>query len=210
MEKWKIAVIVLLVGALGGYGFYQQNAGSVTPSSNDQTPAPTPPPMSEKLLKLQGAAPPAWKFDLTNWVNTPKPIVPADLKGKVTVLEFWRSECSHCQEAAPHMEKLYHEYSPRGVTVVAIHSPGAADTPEQPNPENNWTTVKQRIKEWGLTYPIAFDKGGKFFKTTYGGETYPTILILDRSGIVRYINTGYTAQKEMALRQALEKVLKQK
>lgn len=207
MEKWKIAVIVLLIGALGGYGFYQQQAASIPPLEGDQTPRATPKPTNPKLLKLQGNIPPAWNFPKANWVNVPKPVALSDLKGKVTVLEFWRTECSHCQEAAPHMEKLYKEYSPRGVALVAIQSPGAPDAPGQPNPENNWGTVKQKIKEWGLTYPIAFDEGGQFFKQQIGGETYPTILILDKSGIVRYVNTGFTVAKEAELLAALEKVL---
>jgi thiol-disulfide isomerase/thioredoxin len=208
MDTWKIVVIVLLLGGLGGYGFYQQNAASAPPEAPIREQPETP--SEGKINKLKGKTVPAWNFAKQNWVNTPAPVAPSQLKGKVTLMEFWRIGCSHCEEAAPHMEKLFKEYSPRGVKFVAIHSPGAPDEAGDPNPENNWGTVKQKIKEWGITYPVAFDEGGKLFQNTYGGETYPTLIILDRHGIVRHISTGYTAQKEVQIRQVLETELKKK
>jgi thiol-disulfide isomerase/thioredoxin len=207
MEKWKIAVIVLLLGALGGYGFYQQNRPTISDPPQPAPGQPTPPPANQRLLKLKGQTPPTWNIPSRDWINTPRPISLADLKGHVALIEFWRMECSHCQEAAPHMNQLFKQYTPRGVKFVAIHSPGA---PGAENPENDWDKVQQRIKEWGLQYPIAFDENGKLFKSTYGGDTYPAMLILNRAGKVAYINNGYTSEKEAELRQALDKTLKAK
>ena len=208
MEKWKIAVIVLLIAALGGYGFYQQNPATTTP--DETTPVATPMPSKQKLLKLKGQAPPSWNFDRVHWLNTPQPITPADVKGYVTFIEFWRTGCSHCEESIPFMNKLFTTYSPRGVKFIAIHSPGAPDSPAQPNPENNWGEVQQFAKEHGIKYPVAFDEGGVLFKQQYGGATYPTMMIVDKSGKVAFIQTGHTPDKEVAVRAALEKELKRK
>jgi thiol-disulfide isomerase/thioredoxin len=207
MEKWKVIVIVLLLGALGGYGFYQQNSSTTAGSSESQPDPnqPTPPPANQKLLKLKGQAPPAWNFPQKYWANTPAPISLADLKGHVALIEFWRMGCSHCQEAAPHINRLFKQYSPRGVKFVAIHSPGA---PGPDNPENNWNAVQQTIKQWGLQYPIAYDENGKLFKSTYGGDTYPAMLVLNRAGEVVYINNGYTPEKEVELRRVIDSELK--
>jgi thiol-disulfide isomerase/thioredoxin len=210
MEKWKIGIIVLLLAALGGYGFYQQGVED-NPTPQPPNPnQPTPPPANPKITALKGKTPPAWNFDPKYWVNTPKPISLADTKGHVTLIEFWRMGCSHCQEAAPFMNALYQQYSPRGVMFVAIHAPGAPDQPGQPNPENNWGAVKQTIKEWGLKYPIAFDEGGQLFKKTYGADTYPAMLVLNKQGKVVHTQSGHTPQKEMELRQVIEQQLKAK
>jgi thiol-disulfide isomerase/thioredoxin len=205
MEKWKIIIIVVLLGGLAGYGFYQQNATENPPPLDPTKPQPTPMPANSRLSKLQGKAAPAWNFDAKHWVNTPAPVTLAQLKGNVVLLEFWRMGCSHCQEAAPFMENLYEKYSKKGLKMVAIHSPGA---PGPENPENDWIQVQQKIKEWGLKYPIAFDEGGNFFKQTYGGDTYPAMLIIDRTGKVEHIQNGHTAEREVELVAALQKALK--
>jgi thiol-disulfide isomerase/thioredoxin len=205
MEKWKIAVIVMLLAALCGYGFFQQNK-PIPPETPPTDPhQPTPPPPNQKLLKFKGQVPPSWDIAAQYWINTPRPISLADLKGHVTLLEFWRMECSHCQDAAPHINQLFKQYSQRGLKFVAIHSPGA---PGPDNPENDWGKVQQRIKEWGLKYPIAYDQNGTLFKNKFGGDTYPAMLILNREGKVIYVNTGFTAEKEMELQAALANALK--
>lgn len=207
MEKWKVGVIVLLIVGLGGYGFYQQNAASnpgASPAETDSTKPP--PPANEKLMKLQGQTPPAWNFGESNWVNS-KPITPTDTKGKVTLIEFWRIGCHHCEEAVPFMSKLFAQYSQRGVKFITIHSPGA---PGPENKENNWGTVKQTIKSWNIKYPVAYDEEGALFKKTYGGDTYPTILIVDRAGKIVFAQSGHTPEKEAAIVSALDKAVKSK
>ena len=44
----------------------------------------------------------------------------------------------------------------------------------------------------------------------YGGNTYPTLMILGRDGKVKYLETGHTPEKEQALIAALDKELKTK
>ena len=88
MDKWKIVVIVLLLGALGGYGWMQQNAaqpqtdvpvGSTPPPGNQVpgTPAPAATPQKQsnaKLFQLRGKVPPAWNIEKKYWVNTAAPV----------------------------------------------------------------------------------------------------------------------------------------
>lgn len=204
MDKWKIIVIVALLGTLGGYGYYQQNAATA-PQNPDPATQPTPRPANEKLLKFQGQTPPAWDIAKQNWVNTPAPISLSSLRGNVSLVEFWRIGCSHCQEAAPFLDALYKKYQPKGLKMVAIHSPGNLADPQ--NPELNWNTVQQRIKEWGISYPVAYDEGGKLFKEAYGGDTYPTMLILNRKGEVQQVLSGHTKEKEKQLVAALDQAL---
>lgn len=206
MEKWKIGVIVLLLGGLAGYGFYQQNAAS-NPVPPEPAPGETPKPANQKLLQLQGQTPPAWNIPQNQWVNTPEPISFADLKGNVALLEFWRMGCHHCEQTVPFINSLQQQYSPRGLKIVTIHSPGA---PGPDNPENDWSKVQRAIKDWKIKYPVAFDEGGQLFKKAYGGETYPALFILNRKGEVASVVTGHTPQKEIEVRRIIEAELKKK
>jgi len=229
MDKWKIVVIVLMLGALGGYAWKEQNAAQLaanppeqtptpatqtpgTQNTNTQTPAPAPQKQgNQKLLKLLGTVPPAWNIEKSYWVNTAAPISLQSLKGSVAIVEFWRIGCSHCQQAAPYLNALYVKNKARGLKMVAIHSPGAPDSAVNgPNPENNWNTVQQAVKGFGITYPVAFDVGGKIFKTTYGGDTYPAMMILDKAGKVQHISTGHTPLVEVQFAAALEEAMKKK
>lgn len=207
MEKWKIIIIVVLLSGLAGYGFYQQNAPQTPPEPDPNSPQPTPLPANARMQQLKGKTAPAWNFDKKFWVNTPAPITLAQLKGNVVLLEFWRMGCSHCEQSVPFLSALNEKYSARGLKLVTIHSPGA---PGPDNLENDWTKVQQTIKDWGIKYPVAYDEGGKFFKQTYGGDTYPAMMILDRTGKIVHMQNGHTAEKEVQLVQALEKALKQK
>ena len=203
MEKWKIAVIVLLIAGICGYGFYQQNPPATVPVTSEPTPE-----AKSKLLKLVGQQPPAWNIPQKLWYNTPAPIGPNTLKGKVTLLEFWRVGCHHCQETVPLLNKLFEKYKPQGVQFVAIHSPGNLTDPE--NPELDWAGVKTTMKQWGVEYPVAYDEKGKLFRETYGGDLYPSVLIVGRDGKIAHVQTGHTPEKEQELLRALETIVKKK
>lgn len=203
MDKWKIVVVLLLLGGLGGYGYFQQNAAEAPTGAQ-----PTSTPVNVLKDKYLGIEPPAWNIGADFWVNTPHPISLASLKGSVAVVEFWRIGCQHCEATAPFLNQVFKKYQAQKLKMVAIHSPGNTTDPE--NPEGNWKTVKETIKQWQIAYPVAYDEGGKLFKETYGGDTYPTLMILGRDGKVKYLETGHTPEKEQALIAALNKELKAK
>ncbi len=192
MDKWKIIIIVALLAGLGGYGFYQQSASQAPPPPDPST-APKEPPANEKINKMKGQVPPAWDIPANLWVNTKAPISLSSLKGSVVLLEFWRIGCPHCERAAPFLNQLYKQYQTKGLKMVTIHTPGA---PTPDNPENNWTTVRQTIKEWGITYPVAYDEGGKLFQKVYGGNRYPTAILLDRESKIRFVETGMDSPEQ--------------
>jgi thiol-disulfide isomerase/thioredoxin len=203
MEKWKIIVIVLLMGSLAGYGFFQANPGSLpTIIPTPVVPTPTPDP---KDLALIGKPAPEWNIPAQYWTNTDGPIKAQDLKGKVTLLEFWRSGCPHCEAAAPFMIQLYKDFKPRGLQVIAIQSPG--NIKDSANPENKWESVKETVAVWGLNYPVAFDKDGVLFKTKYNGHNWPTMILIDRQGKILHLQSGHDQEKENQILQAITKAL---
>ncbi len=146
-----------------------------------------------------------WIIPGKYWTNAPAPVWLGSLRGEVTVVEFFRINCSHCQDAAPSRRLLYKRYGKQGLKMVGFQSPGV--TTRAVNDENDWAKVKAKIKDWGLEYPIAFDKDRALFdKNEF--LFYPTVLVLDGQGIVRFQQTGYSPAKARQLEAVVSGMLK--
>ncbi len=148
-----------------------------------------------------------WKIERRLWTNTPSSVWLGGTKGHVTVIEFFRISCSHCQDAAPSRRALFEKFSSRGVKMIGFQSPGGT-FPDSGNPENNWSQVKATVKEWKLPYPVAFDRDRQLFNS-YRLAFYPTVVVLDESGVVRFEQTGFTAEKDASLKRAIEALLQE-
>jgi len=53
----------------------------------------------------------------------------ADYKGKVVVVNIWATWCGPCIQEIPSLEKLYQEYGPKGLKLVAVSVDGAPGYP---------------------------------------------------------------------------------
>ena len=74
----------------------------------------------------------------------------AEYKGKKPVyLKFWATWCKPCIKEMPHFEHVQNEYG-ESIEVIAINLAVIDDL----------NAVKETIKEFGLTMPMAMDKSG--------------------------------------------------
>lgn len=109
----------------------------------------------------------------------------ADFAGKPAVLVFWTAWCPSCKEEAPHINKLAAEYQSKGVRVVGINiGEGAA-------------RVNEGIKDFGIEYEVVRDADTQVAKT-YKVVGTPTVVFLDKKGVVRYF--GNELPKDYAAR----------
>jgi thiol-disulfide isomerase/thioredoxin len=203
MEKWKIGVIIVLLAGVVGFGMFQSRAPEPVEPEVQSTP-------STGLPAATGQQPIAWDIPKALWANTAQPIKLDDLKGHVTVLEFWRSECSHCREAVPFMNQLHQRYKDKGVKIVTFQSPGQLTSD---NPENSWETVKSFIKANQISYPVAFDTERKLkdqYTKKFGVDLYPFALVLDKKGVIRFAKTGFDTDKARQIVSMVETLLKEK
>ena len=207
MEPWKMAVIAAL--AIGTVGFGIVSNGGTTPVTpppiTGGTPAPTPTPGTPTIFKkYMGTTLPTYP-SIKQWVNTPSPVNLSSLKGKPVLLEVFRIECSHCQEAAPFLVALHKRYAPRGVAFVGIQSPG--DLTDASNPESNWTNVQAWIKAQGYTWPVGFDANSAWFQGKFGkGVSYPSMFLLDKNGNTVFIQSGHDSDEALQLAAELEHI----
>jgi cytochrome c biogenesis protein CcmG/thiol:disulfide interchange protein DsbE len=103
----------------------------------------------------------------------------ADLKGRPVVLSFWASWCGPCQIEAPALERLSRRLSDRGVAVVGINTNDA---------EGRAAEFARRFR---LTYAIVYDDGSRVAER-YGVSSLPTIMVVDKNGVVSLVRTGIT------------------
>ena len=183
-----------------------QPTNSATPTTS-ATPATPPITTSDTTQNLVGKPFGGWVIPQKYWMNTPEPIWLGGLRGDVTVVEFFRINCSHCKDAAPARRALYQKYRKQGLKMIGFHSPGIIG--DLTDDENKWDKVRIQVKKWGLTYPIAFDEDRVFFDKNQF-RFYPTVLVLDEKGIVRFQQTGYSPEKAKELDAFVGQSLKQK
>ena len=97
-----------------------------------------------------------------------------DYKGKVVLLNVWATWCEPCRIEMPSIEKLYHDFGPRGLVVlgVSVDDPGAEDA------------IRDFVKEYGLTFTILHDPRQQT-KTNYQVTGFPETFIIGREGTIR-------------------------
>lgn len=110
-----------------------------------------------------------------------KPVGLADFKGRQPLLlVFWATWCPTCREEVPNINRIAAEYGPKGLAVLAVNV-GSNDSPA--------STAKFRDRH-RMTYPVAFDQGSRVSRA-FGVTGVPTVLLVDRRGMIRY--RGYAA-----------------
>ncbi|HET9950893.1 MAG TPA: redoxin domain-containing protein [Candidatus Eisenbacteria bacterium] len=137
-------------------------------------PKPAPTPKSSGLR----VAPP---IDLESWINT-KRLKPADLDGKVRVIEFWTLGSAHCQNSVLAMRELYGLYAKKGALVVGVHSPMSPR-------ERDSVAVAGAVAKNGIRFPVALDSDRKAFDA-FKNRDWPILYLLDRKGVVRATHVG--------------------
>ncbi len=155
------------------------------------------------LMTLEGRPMPLLRE--TEWIGT-KPVSPMAWHGKVLLLFFWAHWCADCKAEAPVIAKLAEEMKARGLLVLAPtrrygytfdddHAPPAKETPFI---AKVFERYYQRIPLDGV--PV---DAGNFRR--FGVSTTPTIVLVDRRGIVRLYHPGVMPEEE--LRAAIEPLL---
>jgi thiol-disulfide isomerase/thioredoxin len=147
------------------------------------------------LLTLEGRPAPA--LDRSEFIGPPLPTA-QELKGKVVLLFFWAHWCPDCKNMSPALAALVAKYRANGLVIVAptqrygYVAGGAAAPPDQ---ELRYIT-DVRDKYYGFlanaSVPVSVANHERF-----GVSTTPTLVIIDRQGIVRLYHPGQMTEDEL-------------
>jgi thiol-disulfide isomerase/thioredoxin len=136
------------------------------------------------------------------------PVVPTfdQLKGKVVLLFFWAHWCPDCKAESPIIARLLDKYRSQGLAIVAPTQRFGyivSGTPAPPDEE-----LRHIIEVRDAYYPFLRDQPVPLSETNhkeYGVSSTPTLVLLDRQGIVRVYNPG--TMSEAALDAAIRRLL---
>ncbi|MBN8838201.1 MAG: TlpA family protein disulfide reductase [Sphingobacteriia bacterium] len=103
-----------------------------------------------------------------------------ELQGKVVVLNFWFVNCPPCRNEIPELNKLVDKYQDsNNVVFIAVSL-------------DNIAYIKEFLKTQPFKYRI-IDDGGFVAQKTYGINLYPTHVVVDTKGIIRFHTSGLTS-----------------
>ena len=124
---------------------------------------------------------PAVAFDLKALDGAP--LDSQHLAGKVVVLNFWATWCGPCNIEAPILDQVGKKYDDKGLVVVGVSQDSDPGLPRA------WTHQKK------ITYPMVFDDSNGASRFDVDG--LPTMVVLDRQGVVRAVRVGVTQKSEL-------------
>lgn len=118
----------------------------------------------------------------------------SDLKGKVTLVNFWATSCTTCVAEMPKMVATYDKYRARGYEHVAV-----AMSYDPPSYVVNYAQTRK------LPFSVAIDNTGAVAKAWGEVQLTPTTFIVNRKGeiVKRYVGEPNFAE----LHQLIEKLL---
>ena len=121
---------------------------------------------------------------------------PQDLKGKVVLVDFWASWCGPCKESFPVLDELYKTYGKSGFVVIGI------------NLDDKPKAMDEFLKRRPVTFPMVRDSA-KTLVAAVDIQTMPTSFLVDRSGKVHSVHSGFRgAETKRAYVQEIEALLK--
>ncbi|MBN1920269.1 MAG: redoxin domain-containing protein, partial [Anaerolineae bacterium] len=114
-----------------------------------------------------------------------------DLRGKVTVVNFWASWCPPCQEELPALREVWEATREQPVTLVGIAY------------QDEEAAVRAMVDDYGIGYPVGLD-AGEAIAGQYGITGTPETFVIDAEGNVAFWHIGpVSAEALLAEIQAL-------
>ena len=129
-----------------------------------------------------------------------EPLPTADsLKGKVVVAFFWAHWCPDCKRQLPILERLHESYGDRGLAILGpTQLYGYVQRGQDATPEEELAFLRGAYQE---RYPIpswmAVPVSQQNF-LDFGVSTTPTLVVIDREGVVRLYNPGDLPYDELS------------
>jgi thiol-disulfide isomerase/thioredoxin len=147
------------------------------------------------LLSLEGKPAPA--LVVRHWLG-PKPAALDLLRGRPLVLFFWAHWCSDCKKQAPDLASLASQYASKGLLLIGPtqhygYVEGGLDAP--PQQETAYIdSIRKEFYSMLAAMPVPLSEEN--FRS-YGASSTPTLVFVDRKGIVRLYHPGAMSYAEL-------------
>ena len=119
----------------------------------------------------------------------------SELRGKVTLLNFWATWCPPCRKEMPSMEQLHREYRERGLVVLAVS--------QDKGPTREVQAFAQELK---LSFAVWHDRDG-IVGRQYSIPGVPASYVIGADGRIAYRVLGEYDWTSPEARRAVEALL---
>jgi thiol-disulfide isomerase/thioredoxin len=121
------------------------------------------------------------------WVNS-KPLTPAELRGKVVLVDFWTYTCVNWRRTLPYVRAWAEKYKNQGLVVIGVHTPEFGF-------EKNLDNIHEAIKEMNVDYPVAIDSNYAIW-SAFNNQYWPALYFVDAHGNIRHHQFGEGGYEE--------------
>ncbi len=134
----------------------------------------------------------------TGWLNS-APLTPADLHGKIVLVDFWEYTCVNCLRVLPYEKTWYDRYKQYGFVIVGVHTPEFHFSGETAN-------VAAAATRLGVSWPIVLDSEGVIWQR-YDNQFWPHEFLVDGNGrvVLDHVGEGDYPATETAIQTLIRK-----
>jgi thiol-disulfide isomerase/thioredoxin len=137
---------------------------------------------------------PAPDFTLPNLVLESKDVTLKSMQGKVVIMDFWASWCPPCRKTLPQLSGLRARHPSLVVLAVSIDE----------KKDNALEFLKPRD-----TSLIFLHDAKRAVAATYDLGGMPSLVLIDRKGVLRYRHDGYTESDAKAIEAEIRKLMEE-
>ncbi len=132
----------------------------------------------------------------TSWLHS-KPLTPADLSGKVVLVEFGTYTCVYWRRTLPYVRAWADKYRDHGLVVIEVHTPEFEF-------ERSLENVRRSVKDLNVDLPIAVDSDRRIW-SAFDNRYWPALYFIDAQGRIRHhkFGEGEYEQSERIIQQLL-------
>jgi thiol-disulfide isomerase/thioredoxin len=153
-------------------------------------------PMRHSALQFQSEGTFPSLSSATHWFNS-APLTPANLRGKVVLVNFWTYTCINWLRTLPYVHAWAEKYKDHGLVVIGVHTPEFGF-------EHDIDNVRREVRDLMVDYPVAVDNDYAVWDA-FANHYWPALYLIDAQGRIRYhhFGEGNYEQSEMMIQQLL-------
>jgi len=112
---------------------------------------------------------------------------------RVVLINFWATWCQPCTRELQHLQKFHEEYSDEGLLMLAISVDGPGTQSQ----------IIPFLNRHGYTFPVLLDTESKVLALYDPQVILPYTILIDRDGIISYVQKGYSPGDEYVLQDSI-------
>src|ERR1700678_2619996 len=120
----------------------------------------------------------------------------SEFRGQVVLVNFWARWAGDSRQEMPALDRINSTYSRAGLVVLGV------------SVDEDLRRASEFAVSMKVSYPILFDTGADVGRD-YLLQKMPMTILVDRSGVVRYSNTGFKRGDERAYLDQIRELLRE-